>query len=461
MKGSSGYLCLGYVHPIRPTMCIRHILTGFFLVICVVGRAQNPDLSRLDSLFSRIESHQKGMGSVSIFSNGKEVYQRSFGSSNVETATRSNATTTYRIGSITKTFSTVLVLQLFEDGKLSLEQKLADFYPQIPNADEITIEHLLRHRSGLFNFTNDPAYLTWMESPKTEDELLEIFAKQEAVFLPGERFEYSNTNFVLLSFIIQKITGKPYAQVLQERITNPLQLTHTYIGGKIGSKPNEAQSYTMAANWVRATETDMSIPAGAGAIVSTPTDLNLFYDALFRGDLISRESLEQMTTLNEGFGMGLFRIPFYERIALGHNGGIDGFQSTAAYFQDEKVGVAYLSNGVVMPVNDILIGVLSIYFGKDYDLPTFAAAMQLKSEDLDQYLGVYASTSIPIKITISKNGNQLLGQGTGQPAFPLEAYELHKFRFDQAGIKMDFIPEENKFILRQGGGKLEFMKEDQ
>ena len=112
-----------------------------------------------------------------------------------------------------------------------------------------------------------------------------------------------------------------------------------------------------------------------------------------------------------------------------------------------------------MPMNDILIGALSIYFGKDYTLPDFKPSLELKGEDLDQYLGVYSSSSFPLKITISKKDNVLIGQATGQSSFPLEAFELHKFRFDQAMLKLEFILDENKMILKQAGGEFEFTKE--
>jgi hypothetical protein len=163
----------------------------------------------------------------------------------------------------------------------------------------------------------------------------------------------------------------------------------------------------------------------------------------------------------DGYGLGLFQIPFYERKALGHGGGIDGLQSNASFFQDDQVGLTYLTNGVALTMNDILIGVLSIYFGKDYELPSFAPGMVVNSEDLDQYLGIYSSTAIPLKITISKQGSQLIAQATGQSAFPLEAFEINKFRFDQAGIKMEFIPDDKKLILNQGGGRFEFLMENE
>ena len=260
--------------------------------------------------------------------------------------------------------------------------------------------------------------------------------------------------------ITEKIERKDFSDILRDRITIPLNLSDTYYGDKISPAKNEALSYTkLNTSWDLATETDMSVPLGAGAIVSTPTDLNTFYNALFSGKVVSAISLTEMQKCIDNFGIGMFRIPFYEKQAFGHTGGIDGFQSNVAYFPEDKVSLAYLTNGVVMPMNDILIGVLSIYFGKDYEIPDFKPALELKSEDLDQYLGVYGSTDIPLKITISKQGNILIGQATGQPSFQLEAYEIDKFKFDPAMLKLEFVPAEQKMTLFQNGMKFEFKKE--
>lgn len=424
------------------------------------GATQTFDRDKLDALFDLIESKEQGMGSLSIFKDGQEVYQRSIGYENVENEVPASVGTKYRIGSISKSFTAAIILQLVEEGKLTLDGKLSDYFPQMPNASKITVEHLLRHRSGLYNFTNSPAYFEYMQSPKSKAELLDIFIEHGTVFEPDEKFEYSNTNYVLLAYMIEEVEGRAFGKVFEERITLKLGLANTYYGGKIGARPSEAQSYRMNEGWQLATETDMSIPSGAGAIVSTPTELNKFFDALFNGQIINEQSLEKMTKVVDGYGMGLFQIPFYERKAMGHNGGIDGFQSNASYFESDGVGVAYVTNGTMMGVNDILIGVLSIYFGKQYEFPSFAPAIELASEELDKYLGVYSSAALPMKITISKRENRLFAQATGQSEFPLEAFEKDKFRFDPAGIKIEFLVDDHKFILNQGGGKFEFEKEE-
>ncbi|MBN2522845.1 MAG: beta-lactamase family protein, partial [Bacteroidales bacterium] len=370
------------------------IFLVIFLIYSSCSREHEPvtfDKARMDSLFYLTVTNQKGMGSISIFEDGKEVYQNAFGYADFEDSIPATAKTKYRIGSISKSFTASIIMQLIEENKLTLETKLGDFFPEIPNANAITIEQLLRHRSGLYNFTNSEAYPNWMEEPKTEAELIEIFIENGTVFEPDEKMEYSNTNYVLLSYIAEKIENKRFSDILEDRITRPLKLNNTYYGGKISPDKNEALSYTHVNNWELATETDMSVPAGAGAIVSNPTDLNKFYNLLFDGEVVSDNSLEEMKKLVDNFGIGMFQMPFYDKRAFGHNGGIDGFRSNIAYFPDDNASIACTFNGLAMSMNDILIGALSIYFGKEYSLPEFKPALILKSEELDIYPGVYSS----------------------------------------------------------------------
>jgi CubicO group peptidase (beta-lactamase class C family) len=442
---------------------INIIFATFLVVYTACSQSQTDaefDRAKMDSLFAKIDEEKQGMGSIAIAKNGEQVYQNAFGYADIGENITANTTTTYRIGSISKTFTAAIVMQLVEENKLSLATNLSEYFPQVPNADKITIEQMLRHRSGLFNFTSAEDYTEWMEEPKSRDELIDKMVENGTVFEPGEKAEYSNTNYVLLSYIAEKIDGKEFADILQDRITEPLKLEHTYYGGKINPEENEARSYTLLDDWQAATETDMSVPAGAGAIVSNPTDLTTFFSALFTGEVVSESSLEEMTELVDGIGLGMFQIPFYDKRAFGHNGGIDGFQSNAAYFPQDSVAIAYTTNGVEMGMNDILIGALSIYFGKDYELPEFKPGPKLSSEDLEAYLGVYSSPTFPLDVTITKEGATLIGQATGQPSFQLKAYETHKFKFDPAQLKLEFIPEEDKMILRQGGGEFELTREE-
>jgi len=423
--------------------------------------AQDFDRKKMDSLFTLIESNQKGMGSIYISEEGKEAYHHAFGFASKEDNIKATDKTKYRIGSISKTFTASIILRLIENGKLSLSTKLSDFYPEIKNSQEITIAQLLKHRSGIFNFTSAEDFTSWMEQPISKEDLVKKIAGNGSVFEPNAKFEYSNSNYVLLSFIAEKVENKDLAQLIKEMVCKPCALENTYYGAKIATKNNEAKSYTKSNEWQLAPESDMSIPQGAGAIVATPKDLNIFLNCLFNYKIVSEKTVQAMMEIEDGYGLGMFQVPFYDKKAFGHNGAIDGFQSNAYYFPVENVSIAFTANGLAMPINDIMIGALSIYFGKDYSLPEFkeTKALNLKSEDLDKYLGVFSSPSFPLKITITKKDNILVGQATGQPSFSLEAYETDKFKFEQAGLKLEFIPLGNKMILKQGGGEYELTKE--
>jgi CubicO group peptidase (beta-lactamase class C family) len=247
--------------------------------------------------------------------------------------------------------------------------------------------------------------------------------------------------------------------VLQKYISSKAGLVNTYLGGETDISKNESFSYMYTSKWEKQPETDMSIPHGAGAVVSTSSDLCKFITALFSNQLVSDASLQSMMKITDGLGMGLMKIPFYEKEAFGHGGAIDAFNSMLCYFPNEKLAIAYCANGTVYSGNDILIGVLSGFFNKPYILPVFSS-FQVKPTELEQYLGVYSSSQIPLKITITRKEGKLYGQATGQPSFPLECTERNVFRFYSAGITIFFSPDENKFILEQGGGKYHYTKDN-
>lgn len=441
-------------------MTRKILITLFIGALTQIGFAQTKfDKIKLDNYFNVLEKNNKFMGSVSVSKNGEIIYTNSIGLADVENNVKATENTKYRIGSISKTFTSVLIMKAVEANKLNLNQTIYEWFPTIKNAKKITIGNLLNHRSGIHNFTDNEEYLTWNTQPKTEKEMVEIIAKGGSDFDPDSKAEYSNSNYVLLTYILEKTFAKSYADLLQRYICKPLALKNTYVFGKINPNNKECKSYKYIRSWKLESETDFTIPLGAGAIISTTNDLTKFADALFGGKLLTPESLELMKTIKEGFGMGLFQIPFYKSIGYGHTGGIDGFTSVYSHFPEDKITFALTSNGTNFKNNDISIAVLSAVYDKPYEIPTFTT-FNLTSEDLDKYLGVYASQQIALKITITKEGNTLIAQGTGQPAFPLEATEKDKFKFDQAAAKFEFNPANKTMILFQGGGQIKFTKEE-
>ncbi|MES2061027.1 MAG: serine hydrolase domain-containing protein [Bacteroidota bacterium] len=437
---------------------IKKLLTLVILSVTITGcYAQSINKTRLDSLLNTLAANNKSMGSLAISQNGQLIYQKSIGNAAIDSPATipASAKTKYRIGSISKMFTGVMVMQLVEEGKLTLETTLDKFYPEVPNAAKITIGMMLSHHSGLHNFTNDPAYMTYMLSPQTHEQMLARIAAMKPDFEPGSKGQYSNTNFVLLSYIIEKVAKKTYPELVKQRVINKIGLKDTYYGVRTNTANNEAYSYTYDGKWKKFVETDMSIPTGAGSMVSTPANLDKFIEALFTGKLVKPASLELMKTMKDNFGLAIFVSPFKGKTGYGHGGAIDAYRAELAYFPEQKLAISYTANGGSYDPSKIMQGVFSICFNEPYTIPTFVAV-----KGLEKYVGIYASKQIPIKITITADGNVLSAQATGQSAFPLDGTTTaDKFAFEAAGIVMEFRPDKHEFTLKQGGAEYVFVKE--
>lgn len=446
------------IFPYPNHMRMRSITTFCFILISSLVEAQTSTTQSLDEYFEHLESNNRFMGSVALMKAGKLVYKRTSGFADVESGRRADEETQYRIGSITKTFTAVLIFQAIEDGKLSLATKLQSFYPDIPNAATITIEHLLSHRSGIFNFTDAEDYLSWNTRPHSEKMLVDIITGGGSVFEPGSTFGYSNSNYVLLTLILQKLYGKSYAQLLQEKITTPLHLARTTVGGITSPNQNQAHSYQWDTDWKKQQETDMSVPLGAGAIISTPKDITFFMKALFDNQLLSANSFNMMLPSSGNVGMGLFQFPFNDKKVYGHTGGIDGFFAVTGYIPADDIAFAITTNGSRINNNNVSIAVLSNAYGLPITMPTISDYTHTATQ-LAALTGVYSSDNIPLKIEVTVKGSILQAQATGQPAFPLESFGENIFRFDAAGVVMEFSPADNKMRLKQNGMTFFFEKD--
>jgi len=440
----------------------KFLIISLLIVTNTICFSQTFNSQRLDSLFQVLEKNNKFMGSIAVSLDGKLLYSNAIGYSDIESFKKADAKTKYRIGSISKMFTASLISKAVEENKISLNQTLDKYFPQIVNSKEITIETLLNHKSGIHDLTHNPNFLTYNTNPQSETQMIDIIAKGKSDFKPDSKVEYSNSNYVILSYILEKIYRKPYATILNTKIIKPLGLKNTYFGRKIQIQNEESYSYHFTNNWDKATETDASIPMGAGAIVSNPTDLNAFIGHLFKGKIISVKSLAIMRTMNDyhgiGIGMGMLSFTNFNKKSYGHNGAIDGFQSILSYSPGEKLSVAVTSNGSNCSIDSVLACALSSYYNKTFEMPVFSS-VDVKPEVLNLYLGQYASQQIPIKMAITKKENKLFGQVTGQPTFPLEATATNSFKFEPAGIVLEFDANKKQMILKQGGREVLFTKE--
>lgn len=412
---------------------------------------------KLDSLFSKIDRYNKGMGAVSIFKDGKEIYSNYYGFASLEDNLKPNNDTTYRIGSMTKMFMAVIILKQIEDNKLSLKSTLKDYFPEINNSDKITIEMMLKHRSGIANFTDIPEFSEWQRSNLNQQEWIKKVLTIPHNFEPNERFEYSNTNFLLLSLIAQKVEGLLFEELLNKYIIQPLKLKNTYVSKKINVKNGEALSYVKMVNWELSHETNPLLTLGAGAISSTPYDVNVFFNQLFAGKLINNDNLKLLHDFEDGYSFGFQQFTYKDLKGIGHGGKIDGFNSYGSYFPDTNISIVFTSNAMLYPLYDIWIGIISILFDYTYQLPLFKVLDKKNTEILE---GFYRNENFPFKFHIFLEGNNLIMEGGGQK-FALEYQKDHVFKFDMIGLVVEFFPKEHRMLFKQSGGVIEFKKVDE
>jgi len=366
-------------------------------------------------------------------------------------------------------------MQLVEEGALRLEDSLGRFFPKIPNANRITVRMLLGHRSGLANYTQGDEFAAYYRSRTTRARLMRHIQSLPPAFSPDSTAEYSNTNYMLLGWIVEDLRKKSFAAVVQERIAKPLGLKRTRAADSVMTSRGEALSfYREGTAWTDAEEWHGTVAGAAGNMVSTPTELLRAVYALFTGRFVRPETLRQMQAGNgraagaagNDFGFGMFSIPFYNQRMWGHTGGIAAFHSAYAYNPKDSIGVAILLNGERHTLNEIMIGMLSAVYDRPYALPDFTVkpAVAVDSAILDRYVGTFSNPSFPLKITVSRFGQQLIAQATGQGPFGLEATSDTDFRFEEAGIKMKFSEaaagDWSVMQFKQGPTNLTFRREE-
>jgi D-alanyl-D-alanine carboxypeptidase len=435
----------------------------------ITGHAQTLYKQKLDTFFDKLAEKNKAMGSLLITKDNKVQYARTIGYSHISDTENKplNASSRFRIGSITKTFTATLIMKLVEEGKLKLTDTLSKFLPQVPNANKITIGQILSHRSGIPNIgrkQNSQGNVNTM--PMTKEEHLDLIVKATPDFEPDTKTLYSNSGYFLLGLIIEKVTGKSYETVLQEKITKKIGLKDTYMAtGNIDVNNNESLTYFIApgSTWKQVPETHPSILFGAGAIVSTPNELAKFMQALFDGKIVSKQSLEQMKTMRDGEGFGMVTFEFGGKTFYGHTGGADNYGAWVAYQPEEKLAMAYTTNAKVYPVKDIVGGAMDIYYNKPFQIPSFESIAIIPAV-LDMYVGAYSFPGAPAKFTITREGATLYARPPGaQNAFPLEATAQDKFKIDNGtatGIVIEFDTAKKQMTIKRDGNQRVFTKDN-
>lgn len=398
------------------------------------------------------------MGSV-LVARGKDVLlTKGYGSANLEWNIPDSPATKYRLGSITKQFTAASILLLEERGKLKVEDPVKKYLPDAPAAwDRITIYNLLTHTSGIPNFTSFPEYKKIEPFATTPEQVVAMFRDKPLDFQPGEKWSYSNSGYLLLGYLIEKISGESYEKFLQDNIFTPLDMLDSGYDSNSAVIARRASGYAPSANGpVNAGFIHMSIPHAAGALYSTTGDLLRWEQGLFGGKVLSSASLKKMTTPfknDYAFGLGVTKQNGREMIS--HNGGIEGFNTFLGYYPDDHITVVVLANLNGQAPDQLGPKLGALAHGDAVTLSGERKEISLPRETLAKLAGTYEmAPNVILAITLA--GDQLMAQLTGQAKLAIFPESAASFFWKAVDAQIEFGTDEKGpyLVLHQGGRDL-------
>jgi len=404
------------------------------------------------------------MGSVLVARDAGIILNKGYGFANVEWQIPNSPTTKFRLGSLTKQFTSVSILLLEERGKLKLEDHVKQYVPDAPASwDAITIYNLLTHTSGLPNYTALPDFATTMGTKVTPQQIVAKFRDRPLDFEPGSKMLYSNSGYIVLGMIIEKVSGESYESFLQKNLFGPIGMKDSGYDSNTAVIPRRASGYTRGASGpVNAGYLDMSIPFAAGALYSTTEDLLRWEQALFGGKVLKPASLEKMTKpFKNDYALGVSVREHDGRRVVEHNGGINGFNTMLAYYPESHVTIAVLGN-VNGPTPEAIGAALgTIVHGGAVQLTSERREVSVPAATLATYLGTYEMAP-NVNLMVTQDGDHLMAQLSGQPKFQLFPESETRFFVKVVDAQLDFVKDASgsvtEAILHQNGRDMKATK---
>ncbi len=342
--------------------------------------------SKIDTLISAYAKLYKFNGSALVAKNGTILINKGYGYRNAADKVLNDEKSIFQLGSITKQFTAAVILKLQEEKKLKVSDKLNKYFPDYPKGDSITIQQLLTHTSGIYSYTNDEKFMAnEITKPATREQMVALFKDKPLDFSPGTSWNYSNSGYSLLGYIIEDVTKIPYEKAVRNYIFTPAHMTHsgfdfTHLKSEdktIGYfKLNDTQS-------APAPIVDSTVSFSAGAMYSTTGDLYLWHKALENNTVLSKAQQEMAYTPvrnNYGYGWGIDSIEGKRRV--GHGGGIPGFITNESRVPEDNIDIILLSNASDQSLNDITNSIYAILYNKQYELPKERTAIKLPGRNI-------------------------------------------------------------------------------
>lgn len=438
------------------------IVLLLFQFLSLVAFAQSK-AEKIDALMSKYHDYQQFNGSVLVAEDGEVLFKKGYGLANMEWDIPNAPNTKHRVGSITKQFTAMLIMQLREEGKLQLDVPITTYLKDYPKetGDQVTIHHLLSHTSGVPNMTSFPGFFeNQSRDPYTVKELTETFADSSLVFKPGEKFAYSNSGYILLGAIIENITGKTYEEVLHERILDPLNMNDTGYDHHEEIIKHRSTGYEQrGSNFRNSNYLDISIPYAAGSIYSTVEDLYTWHKALLDDKLISEDSKELMFKAHKqlgpqavGYGWFVGHQKFGQEtdsvFTTVHSGGINGYSALITRIPEDDNLIVLLNNTGGNPLNEITEAIGRILYDQAYELPKRSVAMALDSEisenGLEAAMERYAELKDSEEYELNEGQMNSLGYDylrNGKIELAIEIFKLNVEAFPESGNVYDSLGE--------------------
>jgi CubicO group peptidase (beta-lactamase class C family) len=383
--------------PLKMQIRLRTALLLVFLALSIAARpcASQSSPQKIDTLMKQYNDVGQFNGSVLVAEHGNVILKKGYGLANMEWNIPNRPDTRFRLGSITKQFTSMLIMQLVQEGTLKLEGTITDYLPYYPKktGDKVTIHHLLTHTSGIPNYTSFPSFRNELARKTYSPEAFtKVFADSALEFEPGSKWSYSNSGYFILGAIIEKVTGKPYEQVLRENILVPLGMTGTGYDHSETVLPKRAAGYEKRGrDYDNAGFLDMSLPFSAGSMYSTVEDLFIWDQALYKTTLLSDENRARMFTpfLNDyAYGWAITQFPLgntKETVStIQHGGSINGFNTLICRVPGDKHLIVLLNNTGGAPLGSIAKSILGILYNKPYSPPKKSVATELYATILEK-----------------------------------------------------------------------------
>ncbi|MDQ1095449.1 MULTISPECIES: serine hydrolase domain-containing protein [Chryseobacterium] len=397
----------------------------------------------IDRIIKAYAAINKFNGTALVHYQNENIFERSYGWQNAEKKIPNQDKSVYQIASLTKSFTALIIVKLSEEGKLSVKDPISKYIADYPRGNEITVEHLLTHTSGIYEVLQNKEYFSMLHTGKsiTKDKELSFFKNEPLAFEPGTQFSYTNSGYILLGIIIEKITGLSYEDTVRKIILNPLKMTHTGFNYMALKSTHKTVPYSYISN-TRQEKTEVwnsTLTGPAGQIYSTVEDLYRYYVGLRDYKIVSRETFKKATTpYLSGYGYGWFIDDFYGKKLINHGGNIEGSTSYFAMLPEDDLCIILLNNITSKKLETAGNTILAAILEQPYTLPQPNKETALSEDVLKKYVGDYELSDHTVIHIIYENG-QLFIQNNKAPKVRMRAKKEDVFFLQDDDTEISFI----------------------